>query len=45
MSALGLTAPDALARIRGYAYAHQQEITHTTDAIIEGALPAEALAL
>jgi hypothetical protein len=45
MAGLGLTAPDALARIRSYAYAHEQEITHTTDAIIDGTLPPDALTL
>jgi hypothetical protein len=45
MAGLGLTAADALARIRGYAYAHGKEITHITDAIIGGTLRADALSL
>ena len=45
MSGLGLAPPDALARIRGYAYAHQQDITRITDAIIGGTLPVAALTL
>jgi hypothetical protein len=45
MSGLGLTAPDALARIRGYAYAHQRDIRDVTDAIIAGGLRADALTL
>jgi hypothetical protein len=45
MSELGLSPADVLARIRSYAYANQQEITHTTEAIIDGTLPADALTL
>lgn len=45
ISHLGLAPADALARIRGYAYARQQDIADVTDSIISGALPADALAL
>ncbi|HEX3732823.1 MAG TPA: hypothetical protein VHU91_07885, partial [Mycobacteriales bacterium] len=45
MSHLRLAPLDAVARIRGYAYAHQRDITDITDAIIEGTLPLEALTL
>jgi hypothetical protein len=45
MSRFGLTATNALARLRAYAYAHQQDIAHITDAIIEGSLPLDALKL
>jgi hypothetical protein len=45
MSTLRLSPPDALARLRAYAYAHQRDITDTTDAIIDGTLPLDALTL
>jgi hypothetical protein len=45
MSRFGLTAADALVRIRAYAYAHQQDIGHITDSIIDGSLPVDALRL
>jgi hypothetical protein len=34
----GLTGPDALTRIRAYAYSEQQDLTDVTDAIIAGTL-------
>jgi hypothetical protein len=45
MARLGLNAPNAVARIRAYAYAHQQDITEITDNIIDGTLPVDALTL
>jgi hypothetical protein len=45
MATLGLNPTNALARIRGYAYARQEDITRVTDAILAGELPADALAL
>jgi hypothetical protein len=44
MSTLGLNPSDAVARIRGYAYSHQRDISQLTDDIISGALSVEALA-
>ena len=43
MARLGLNPLDAVARIRGYAYSHQQDISELTDEIISGALSVEAL--